>query len=137
MKYFAEILSKFMAGQRLAALVILALSFLAVIIVPKYLTVSDCSAYEKRIQSLERSQSSLLQSNELLAKKNYDLNVAVVQLDSIFQRSLDRQKSMERTVTRLSSTRDTIVISPLMVKSITKDCENSFHDIVESVNKDN
>jgi hypothetical protein len=134
MQFFSDILSKFSMGQRLIVLFMLILSAVITLVLPQYWEVSDCQAFEARIQSLERNQQRLIETNDLLQKKNFELNVAILKLDSLFSNTVNRQRAMSRTYTKMSN--DTVPIRATPPKIITSDCENKFHNIVHrAVNK--
>lgn len=134
MQFFSDILSKFSMGQRLIVLFMLILSGVITMVLPQYWEVSDCQAFEARIQSLERNQQRLIETNDLLQQKNYELNVAILKLDSLFSNTVNRERAMSRIYTKMSN--DTVPISTAPPKIITSDCENKFHSIVhKAVNK--
>lgn len=122
-------------GQRLIVLFMLIISGVIALVLPQYWEVSDCKAFEARIQSLERNQQRLIETNDLLQKKNFELNVAILNLDSLFSNTVNRQRAMFRAHTKISN--DTVTISSTVLpKIITSDCENKFHNIVhKAVNK--
>ena len=136
MQFFSDILSKFSMGQRLIVLFMLILSGVITMVLPQYWELSDCQAFEARIESLERNQQKLIATNDLLQQKNYELNVAILKLDSLFTHTVNRQRAVSRTITKMST--DTVVVASAIPaqKVITSDCENKFHKIVsDAVNK--
>lgn len=134
MQFFSDILSKFSMSQRLIVLLILACTTAVTLILPKYWEISDCSAFEARIASLERGQESLIRTNDLLQNKNYELNVAILKLDSLFSHTVKRQRVVTNQIKNLSTDTIFTVVTPQRV--ITSECEKKFHNIVEAaVNK--